>query len=321
MKIAITGGEGFIGQRLIPLLEQVGHNCIIIDKRSMQPVDVRDELALEKALKGCDAIYHLAAEHSDNVLPISLYYDVNVQGTKNLLKAADTHGIKRVIFTSSFAIYGLNTGCPDETAPAAPFNDYGKSKWEAEGVLQDWAAKDPSVQLTIVRPVVVFGENNRGNVYNLIDQIARGKFVMVGNGKNRKSIAYVGNVAAFLHHILPQTDHVQVYNYADKPDLDMNQLTDAIYAKLGRQKAPVRIPYSIGLAGGWGLDILSRLTGRQFPVSAIRIEKFCADTVSSADKIRSIGFTPEWSIEQGLERMITHDFYALTGEKPLRSAA
>lgn len=321
MKIAITGGEGFIGQRLIPLLEQAGHTCTIIDKRHINPVDVRDEPALREALKGVDAVYNLAAEHNDNVTPISLYYDVNVQGMRNLLSAMDANGVKRIIFTSSFAIYGLNTGEPDETGAAAPFNDYGKTKWEAEEVLQSWAAKDSSAQVTIVRPVVVFGEGNRGNVYNLIDQIARDKFVMVGNGKNKKSIAYVGNVAAFLQFVLPQTDHVQVYNYADKPDLDMNELIDVLYTKMNKAKPALKIPYGVGLAGGWGLDILGRITGRKFPISAVRIEKFCADTISDASKARAAGFTPEYSLEQGLERMINFDFNASKNARPLDRAA
>lgn len=308
MKIAITGGEGFIGQSLIPLLQAQGHDCIVIDKVHENPVDVRDLDGLTTALAGCEAIYHLAAEHSDNVTPISLYYDVNVQGMKNLLAAADANNIKRIVFTSSFAIYGLNTGCPDETAPAQPFNDYGKSKWEAEEVLQGWVAVNPSAVTTIVRPVVVFGEGNRGNVYNLIDQMARGKFMMVGAGRNKKSIAYVGNVAAFLAFLLPQDDPIQIYNYADKPDLAMKDFVTLIYRKLGQTPPAVAIPYIIGLAGGAGLDILSRLSGRKFPISAVRIQKFCADTISDASKVTHAGFRPVYTLEQGLERMIEYDF-------------
>ena len=321
MKIAITGGEGFIGQRLIPLLRMAGHECVIIDKaHEANPVDVRDFPALSQALQGCDAIYNLAAEHADNVTPISLYYDVNVQGMKNLLAAAEANNIRRIIFTSSFAIYGLNTGAPDEAAPAQPFNDYGKSKWEAEEVLKAWADRNPSSVITIVRPVVVFGEGNRGNVYNLIDQVARGKFLMIGNGKNRKSIAYVGNVAAFLSFVLPQQDHWQIYNYADKPDLDMNELIGMIYENLGKTMPKIAIPYAMGLVGGAGFDALSRLTGRKFPISIVRIQKFCADTISDSGKMRSAGFVPEYTLEQGLERMIAHDFINGQDEKQGKAA-
>lgn len=82
--------------------------------------------------------------------------------------------------------------------------------------------------MTIIRPTVVFGEGNRGNVYNLFRQIASGRFVMIGSGNNMKSMAYVENIAARLEHALDQQSTYQVSNYVDKPDFTMNQLVDVI---------------------------------------------------------------------------------------------
>lgn len=308
MKIAITGMEGFIGKRLAALLQADGHSCVPLDLKGTNPVDLLDPQAVKEVTSGCDAIYHLAAEHRDDVTPRSRYYDVNVQGTRNLLAAADAHGIKRFIFTSSFAVYGLNSGMPDEEGAKKPFNDYGKSKLEAEGALQEWAAQNTQVQLTIVRPVVVFGEGNRGNVHTFIEQIARGNFVMIGDGRNRKSMAYVGNVASFLKHILSDTAHVSIYNYADKPDFSMNDLVTVIYSKLGKVRPSFKLPYPVGLAAGYGFDALSLVTRRKFPISSVRIQKFCADTTCNADKIRSTGFVPDHTLAQGIGRMIDHDF-------------
>jgi len=308
MKIAITGSEGFIGKRLIPLLQDQGHVCIGLDRTAPAPCDLEDINAVREKLAGCEAIYHLAAEHKDNVSPISRYYDVNVQGTKNLLQAADLHGIKRVIFTSSFAVYGLDQGEAREDSPTHPFNDYGKSKLEAEGVLKAWVAKDPARILTIIRPVVVFGEGNRGNVHTLMDQIAKGRFVMVGNGKNAKSMAYVGNVAAFLAFCLQQNAPVKVFNYADKPDLSVSTLINILYDKFNKPKPPLTLPYPLGLVGGRGFDLLAKVTGKQFPISAVRVEKFCANTVCNADQMLETGFIPPFGIEDGLIRMLNADF-------------
>jgi GlcNAc-P-P-Und epimerase len=312
MKIAITGGEGFIGHRLIPLLKQAGHDCVIIDKQNTNPVDVRDKEGLISALKGCEAIYHLAAEHNDNVTPISLYYDVNVTGMHNLLAAADAHGIRRIIFTSSFAIYGLEPGERLETDPAKPFNDYGRSKWQAEEILQAWAAKTPQAQISIVRPVVVFGEGNRGNVYNLMTQIARGTFVMVGNGKNRKSLAYVGNVASFLHYILPQADHVRIFNYADKPDWNMNSLMRFLYGVFGKKAPGFSIPYGLGLLGGQIFDLLACFSTRKFPISAVRVRKFCTDSRASNAMALATGFVPGYDMKTELEQMVRYEFFGHT---------
>lgn len=307
MKIAITGASGFIGQRLIALLQNAGHECVTIDLRAPSPIDILDLPALTAALKGCDAVYALAAEHRDDVTPRSRYYDVNVKGTQNICEACDAAGIKRVIFTSSFAVYGLNASKPDELSKTAPFNDYGQSKLEGEEVLQKWAKKTDGAQLTIVRPVVVFGEGNRGNVYTLVNQIASGKFLMVGSGRNKKSMAYVGNVAAFLQYILNDKGNGEIYNYADGPDFTMNDLTNVICTRLGFAK-PKTIPYAIGLGAGMTFDVIARMTGRKFPISAVRVQKFCADTTSNAGKAMRTGFVPPYSMEEGFARFIAADF-------------
>ena len=160
----------------------------------------------------------------------------------------------------------------------------------------------------IVRPAVIFGEGNRGNVFNLLSQIAYWHFVMVGKGENRKSMGYVENLAAFLVHALSMGSEAHLYNYADKPDLTAAELVTIAREKLNLTGRILRIPYWIGLAGGYLFDLDALMTGRQFPISSIRIKKFCAGTQIAADKLRETGFIPPYFLEQGLERMIAADF-------------
>lgn len=131
---------------------------------------------------------------------------------------------------------------------------------------------------------------------------------MIGDGRNRKSMAYVGNVADFLKHCLSEEPGVEIYNYADKPDLTTDELTEVIYNSLGFKKSPLRLPYIAGLGAGYIFDGVARLTGKTFPVSAVRIQKFCATTTSSAKKCQSKGFQAEHSLSDGIARMIEHDF-------------
>jgi nucleoside-diphosphate-sugar epimerase len=313
MNILVTGGSGFIGTNLVSELMKNGHRVVIFDKRKSAVfpdhcilADMRDQNKLTEALVEIDAVYHLAAEHHDNVQPETLYYDVNVGGARNLVSALKKNNVKKLIFTSSAAVYGINAGEPDETSPINPFNDYGKSKYDAEIVFNRWAKEDNSRGLVIVRPTVIFGEGNRGNVYNLIRQIASGRFVMVGKGKNKKSMGYVGNLVAFLRMLLNSASGSYLYNYADKPDLDMNSLVKVVLSEIGKNHDKIlRIPYGIGIIGGYVFEILSIITEARYPISSMRIKKFCANTVIKSKNIENTGFETPVSLIEGLKYMIS----------------
>jgi len=316
MNIIVTGGSGFIGTNLVTDLLKEGHKVTIYDKQKsdMYPglcivADVRDKEKLTRSLRGVDVVYHLAAEHRDDVQPTSLYYDVNVGGAENIVYALEKNDVNRLIFTSTVAVYGLNSGEPSENSPVKPFNDYGKSKYKAETIFNTWADFDNTNCLVTVRPTVIFGEKNRGNVYNLLNQLASGKFITVGKGINRKSMAYVLNLTRFLTTLLKSELGQFVYNYADKPDLCMNELIKIFHNTIG--KNPINnfhIPYVLGLIGGYGYDILAKITGKTYPISSIRIKKFCADTVVSAEKVKDIGFIAPYLLTDGLKRMISSEF-------------
>lgn len=315
MNVCIVGGSGFIGTRLSASLESLGIKFKIVDKvkSSLYPEnwsygDVTDFDSLTPVISGSDVIINLAAEHKDNVHPISLYYDVNVQGAKNVCAAAEWLGIKHIVFTSSVAVYGFVEKETGEDGEFHPFNDYGKSKLEAEHVYDAWQAKDADRTLVTIRPTVVFGENNRGNVYNLFRQIASGKFLMIGAGNNQKSMAYVENIAAFLNFATTFESGRHVFNYIDKPDFTMNELTDVICTALHRKKNNIRIPYAVGITGGYCLDILSKITGKEFPVSSIRVKKFCARTQFKSNNIAATGFKAPVTLEQGIANTVRHEF-------------
>ena len=313
MSITIIGGSGFVGSFLIKELKdyKVGN----LDKNSSPFYDnitingdIRnlDEI---KIPEGTETIVLLAAEHRDDVSPISLYYDVNVQGTKNVLKAMNNSGVKNIIFTSSVAIYGLNKTNPDEKHPEDPFNHYGKSKWQAELVIKEWYDNDPiGKSITIVRPTVIFGERNRGNVYNLLKQISSGKFMMIGKGQNKKSMAYVGNIVALIKNRLEKSEPgYHIFNYADKPDFSMTELTQLIEKKMNIKLSKYRIPFWIGMLVGYGFDLISLLLRKNLTVSSVRIKKFCATTQFDASKIHNI-FNAPYSLAEGLDKTLEHEF-------------
>ncbi len=158
--------------------------------------DVREIESLRSTIAG-DVVVNLAAVHRDDIRNKSEYVCTNVDGTENVAKVCSEKGVRKIIFTSSVAVYGFVEHKTDETGAINPFNEYGATKFLAEERLRAWQCSGDN-NLIIVRPTVIFGEGNRGNVYNLLKQISSGNFVMVGSGKNHKSMAYIGNIVAFL---------------------------------------------------------------------------------------------------------------------------
>lgn len=321
----VVGGSGFIGTRLSRRLQVNSHMFRIVDKviSSTYPdrgvlADVRFYDELLSTITGCEVLINLAAEHRDDVQPRSLYYDVNVTGAVNLCRVANEKNVKKIIFTSTVAVYGFAPLGTDETGEIAPFNDYGRSKYEAEQIFKSWQAESPAERtLVIIRPTVVFGEQNRGNVYNLLRQIASGKFLMVGNGENRKSMAYVENLAAFIEHCVNFKAGVYIYNFIDKPDFSMNELVGSVKRTLGQSdKIGFRLPYSAGIAIGKCFDLVAAITGKRLAISSIRVKKFCANSVYNT-AIDSTGFFPPVPLTKALEQTIRHEFIEKHDNEPV----
>lgn len=313
--IAIFGGSGFIGTRISLRLSQSEKSFQIVDKApsgffpdKVLEADVRQPLFLSFSERP-SAFINLAAEHRDDVRPLNLYDEVNIDGAKNVCNLARAKGVNKIIFTSSVAVYGFAPLGTNESGAIAPFNDYGRTKWEAEEVYKQWQLEDSENRtLVIVRPTVVFGERNRGNVFNLLRQIASGKFVMVGNGLNQKSMAYVENVAAFLEYSLGFRPGVHIYNYIDKPDFTMNVLVRHVNKLLGRPaEIKFRLPFAVGLFIGSCFDFLAKIAGKNFPISAIRVKKFCANSVYDS-AIDSTGFIPPVPLIEAIEKTVRFEF-------------
>ena len=312
--VAIIGGSGFVGSRLISRFKKANIASKIYDidcnsrEQGVTYCDVEDVNSFDH-FDNVNTIINLAAIHRDDIRPLSRYDDVNVQGAKNICNAAKFHNINKIIFTSSVAIYGFSEPGTNESGKPNYFNDYGRTKYLAEQVYKDWQAEDKNNRtLVIIRPTVIFGEGNRGNVYNLFKQINSGRFVMFGNGANKKSMAYVENVAAFIEFSLSFETGLHIYNYVDQPDMDMNTLVSKIRKILFNKKGVgIRFPGFLGMAIGYTADIIAKMTGKSLPISSIRVKKFMG-TTQFASSVRETDFEPPVTLEEGLVKTLRYEF-------------
>ncbi len=315
--VNVIGGSGFIGTRLVSrLIARPEFEVKIIDKNSNKKfanlvtlADVRSLDQLRMSVSDHAILVNLAAEHRDDVRPASVYEEVNVAGARNICAIAREKNTRSIIFTSSVAVYGFAPVGTGESGQIEPFNEYGRTKFEAENIFKQWQGEAPQDRtLVIIRPTVVFGEQNRGNVYNLLRMIASGKFVMIGRGENRKSIAYVENVAAFLEHSMSFKPGVYIYNFVDKPDFTMNSLVSRVNRMLGRpEEIRFKLPFAAGLFIAKGFDWAAALTGRQLPISSIRVRKFCANSVYNT-AVDSTGFVSPVPLDHALEKTVRYEF-------------
>ncbi len=313
-KISVVGGSGFVGTNLCQKLSEKNQDFEIIDIKMSKQFpercsigDVRDVESLRRTITG-DILINLAAVHRDDVKSKQEYQNTNVKGAKNLAIICSEKKIKKIVFTSSVAVYGSDQTGTGENGQLKPSNDYGRSKLEAEKYFEKWQKSNNS-SLIIIRPTVIFGVGNRGNVYNLFNQIASKKFLMIGYGDNIKSLAYISNVIAFLDKCIETETKFKIYNYVDTPNLTMNDLVKLVRVKLfDKDNVGLRIPFWLGLGIGFTFDFISKLLGKKLPISSVRIKKFSMSTEFTSAKAELDNFTEPYDLIEGINVTLENEF-------------
>ncbi len=316
MKIVITGGGGFIGSFFCQRLLAQGHVLVSYDLAPPTSVlsgveyiegDIRDTKRLSSVFSGSDRVLHLAAAHHDFGIDSETFETVNVGGAKAICQALNQNGIKSVCFFSSVAVYGTGKGgCTENDSPVAE-SEYGKTKLAAESVFRQWQSSTEQAKCLIIRPTVTFGPGNFANMYTLINQIARGRYLRVGDGMNLKSLAFVDNI---VDATLDAWDRVQgeaisLFNYVDKPDLTSGQIADIIYQELQKKPPRITIPYPIARLLALPFDLFIAITKVNLPISGSRIKKFAqSETMFPANLIRENGYVQKTSLEDGIRSMV-----------------
>lgn len=315
MSIAILGGSGFIGTRLASALQAAGEPLRILDRHpspgfaaSSRTLDLRDAAATQAALAGSTTVVDLAASAHERLPPDDYQYEADSAARlASVTAAADAAGVRRVLLLGSVSVYGPDQPGADETARLDPRTPYARSKLAAEQAWSRWQAQAPAQRrLVRLRACVVFGEGHRGNVQRLISALRRGRFLMVGDGSNHKSIAYVGNLIAAIRHLLDGPAGDLCFNYADPPAPSTAELLAEIRAQLPLRPLPPRIPPALALAGAGLLDAATRLGGRG-GVQTSRLRSFLADTRIDCTRLDATGFRRPFTWQDGLRRTLAAD--------------
>jgi nucleoside-diphosphate-sugar epimerase len=251
---AVTGAAGFVGGRLVSCLLDAGYSVVAVvrDQRSGEALksrgadvriaDVRLPEQLEKAFKGVDGVFHVAAlfNHPDHSWDD--YRDVNVTGAVNVLRAAQKAGVEKVVHTSTIGVATEAKPPPyDEETPYSPQPDdkYEVSKAEGEIAVREFAEEN-NLRLTVIRPAQVYGPGDRSKAkfYKLVK-----KGVIVSPGNTQKHLVYVDDLCdAFLKAMRSVAADGEVFVIAGTQPTKLTQLVELAAAELGVPPPRVKLP-------------------------------------------------------------------------------
>lgn len=282
----IFGGTGFIGIRLARHLRDHGwDNVLLADIKAPRDslpcgveyalCDVRRPIAEQIGVREAEWLFNLAAVHREPGHEFKEYFDTNLPGARNVCGYAERIGCENILFSSSIAVYGEIVRPTDEYFTPYPDTGYGISKLCAEIIHDGWRSRESSRRLVIVRPGVVYGPGDPGNILRMIHAVQKGIFVMPGDGSVRKSYAYIFGLLESMEFMLSRREPYLCYNYVERETESLRELVGDVSSLLRIRRPTVRIPKQALVAIA---HLAQLLTGGRSPIHPVRVRKAAQST-------------------------------------------
>ena len=322
MTVLITGGTGFIGCRLALQLQSEGRsvrvlgqanndfereNAELLTEQGVEVViaSVTDRKEMFELVKGSESVYHLAAAQHEANAPDTLFHDVNVTGTQNLLDASVAAGVQRFVHGSTIGVYGTAVDCAlsgaiHEESPMQPDNIYGKTKLAGEALVLSYADKLPVV---VIRISEVYGPGDQ-RLLKLFKGIQKGFFFKIGPGKNLHHLIYIDDLITGLKLAESADEAVgEIFVLAGKDAVSTDEMIDTIANELSVTLPAVRAPLILFDSAAALLETTLKPLGIQPPLHRRRMDFFRKSFLfSSAKAVEMLGFEPTYSFEEGIAK-------------------
>lgn len=317
MNYIIFGGSGFIGTHLIHLLnEYKKEDDKIYDLDIVMPgeegvvpgiveknkgveyirLDVRKPIDFDFTPTADDIIFNLAAVHRTPGHSDYEYFETNIRGAENVTAFAEKHGIIKILFTSSIAPYGAAEELKKESTLPTPNTPYGISKLVAEKIHQMWQVKDEKRELTIVRPGIVYGKGEHGNMTRLYKGMKGHYFMYTGRKDTIKACIYVKELVLFIKYRMmdnsfPGTD---IFNCTFEPAYNIEQICETMKKATGlKYKVPL-IPAGVLMVAA---TILGPIGGKKLGIHPARVRKLMVSTNISGERLAACNYKFHYGFE------------------------
>jgi nucleoside-diphosphate-sugar epimerase len=320
-RILVTGGSGFTGGHLCRRLVEAGHSvrtmvrnpdrCVDLAKRGVEVVagDLCDPTSIRNAMQGVDLVYHIAALFRPENVTQQDMWDINVQGTKNMLDAAVGSGVQRFVHCSTIGVHGDVKNAPaTEESPYNPGDYYQESKTEGEKIALQYM-REGRLPIVVFRPAGIYGPGDT-RFLKLVKSIKQGRFVMIGSGTTKYHMIYIDDLVDGILLCGTRENAVnKTYILAGEGWLTLNELVKLIADIVKVQPPRWRIPFGPVYTAGYLCELLCKPFNIDPPLHRRRVDFFRKNRAFSICKAKEeLGFQPKVNLAAGLT--LTVEWYS-----------
>lgn len=318
-RCVIFGGTGFVGSHFAKLLinQNLCDEVILADIKPIREdfkfdstrvrhveVDVRNDPAQWDLPADVVLIANFAAVHREPGHQRHEYFDTNIPGAENVCAWAAKVNCQNIVFTSSIAPYGPSEAIKTEETTPTPQTAYGESKLQAELVHQKWQKEGADRNLVIVRPGVVFGPGEGGNVTRLIKATLRHYFFYMGNRETRKAGCYVKELVKSMIWALRRAEEnggYYLYNCGMPNPPTIQDYVTTTCKVAGVERHVPTIPYNLLYSVAYFIELVTKPFGIPQPISPVRIKKLVRSNNIEPMRLKQDNYPYQYTLEAAMK--------------------